>query len=448
MKSVNRAAKIIVLLYTEVFLVTGCCNVATPEAEPEKSVVIADTAASAESSTPEEATVLPSTKNNSLIKHHSTEHEYKHGDDGYYNLLEDGVDFELVPQLSGTCWLCASACAMMTSYQLDHDGKIELDQLDLLNEIYNDDKEEGVFVKGGDKENIGGSGLFVMNELADGFGDGLAIDHAISAQNWSMDEVKEGIRKYGALYIGIPDPSGKKGTYDNFYTMNCSAPKEGEFDHSIAVLGWDDSFPKEYFHEKASRDGAWITYNSGYPLGFYYVSYDTPFDQLYDTPFFFSVTDKYSRIVSYDCGKWLSEPVITGDATTTANVFHEKGTLSAIGTYVTSEDTDLTIQIMKPDFSDCLYSRTFHEDRIGYHVFELETPIDVDEFAVAVTYPKGAPVEGTSTEFSVAIYTETTSKPGQSFILLNDKWLDMSSEDTWNLLGCETNNACIKALLQ
>ncbi len=401
-------------------------------------------AASEEVSAPESP--QPSTKNNHLIKHHN-EHKYTHGEDGYYNLLDDGIDFELTAQLSGTCWICASICAMKTAYQFDHDETIELDQLDLLNQIYSDDKEEGVFiVKGADKEALGGSGIFVTNELANGFSDGLVLDSAIVAQNWTMDEIKEGIKRYGALYIGIPDPPIRKGTHDNYFTMNCPEPKDGEFDHSIAVLGWDDSFPKEYFNRPASQDGAWITYNSNYSVGYFYVSYDTPFDQLYDIPLFLSVTDGYSKVLAYDCGQWLTEPVITGDTTTTANVFKEKGTLAAVGTYAPTDDTDLTIKIMTPDMEECLFSQECHAEYAGYYVFDLEIPIEVDEYAIAVTYPKGAPVEGKAEKLDTAIYTDVTSKSGQSFILLDGKWLDMSEEQTWNQLGCETNNACIKAL--
>ena len=422
-----------------VILLAGCANASTPKPVQE------ETTASENIST--ETSAQPSTKNNHLIKHHSTEHEYMHGKDGYYNLLDNGVEFELTAQLSGTCWICASACAMMTSYQMNHGKMIELDQLELLNDIYSDDKTEGVFVvKGADKESIGGSGLFVINELANGFGNGLVLDRAIDAKNWTVDEVKDGIQKYGALYVGIPDPAGKKGTHDNYYTMNCPSPKDGELDHSIAVLGWDDSFPKEYFHEAASQDGAWITYNSNYPLGFYYVSYDTSFDQLYDTPLFMSITDGYSKIVSYDCGRWLTPPVRTDAATTTANVFKEKGKLAAVGTYTSSDDTDLTIQILTPDLTDCLYSQEYHADLAGYHVIELESPMEVDEYTITITYPDGAPVEGQKTSFDTAIFTEITSQAGQSFILVDDKWLDMSTEETWDKLGCETNNACIKAL--
>ena len=45
---------------------------------------------------------------------------------------KDDAEFEQIGQVSGTCWICASACAMMISYQLDHDDTMADDQ-DLLN---------------------------------------------------------------------------------------------------------------------------------------------------------------------------------------------------------------------------------------------------------------------------------------------------------------------------
>ena len=142
----------------------------------------------------------------------------------------------------------------------------------------------------------------------------------------------------------------------------------------------------------------------------------------------------------------MTEPVSTGDETTTANVFREKGTLAAVGTYTVADDQDLTIQIMTGDLTECLYSQSCHADRKGYHVFKLEKPIEVNEYAIAVTYPQGAPVEGDSIELDNALRVETSSKADQSFILIDDEWLDMSDKATWDRLGSVTNNACIKAL--
>lgn len=366
-------------------------------------------------------------------------------DEKTYNLLEDGVEFEMVSQLSGTCWLCASSCAMSTGNRLNHGGNIVLDQYELLDEIYSDDKDEGVFLATGvDKKKFGGLAISVINQLSRGFGNGLVLDDSIDANEWTDNEIKMGIREHGALYVGIPD--SKIGRYGGVVTMNYPDAEPGEFDHSIAVIGWDDDFPKENFMTQASKNGAWITYNSNYPGEYYYVSYDTPFDRLYDTPCFMSVTDEYSQVLSYDCGHWMTDPVSTGDETTTANFFTGKGKLSAVGTYVLANDTDLNIQIMTPDCKECLYSQKYHADLKGYHVFKLDTPMDVRAYVIAVTYSTGAPVEGESIVYDSTARVDIVSEMGQSYILVNDEWLDMSEQTTWDKVGCVTNNACIRAL--
>lgn len=391
--------------------------------------------------------VEPSRNNNDLIRPHSVDHEYVHGTDGYYNLLNDGIEFKLVGQISGTCWACAASCAVQTAYQKKHDSKITLDQMEIVNAVYDEDKSEGVFAKATDKGKVGGTGGFVVNELSREFIDGFILDGALDARAWSADEIKDGIRKYGALYIGIPDTDkSKKGSHDHYYTMNTPEPDENAFDHSIAVLGWDDNFPKEYFNVEASQDGAWITYNSNYPIDFYYVSYDTPFDRDLDTPMFMSVTDRYGKVLSYDCGWWLTDPVITGDTTTTANVFKGKGTLTAIGTYSLNDDQDITIRIMTPDLSECIYSQDAHIDLTGYHVIELNHPQEVDEYAIAITYTKGAPVEGESKELESPFNVISVCERGQSYILIDNEWMDMNDKSTCERCGMVTGNACIRAL--
>lgn len=419
-------------------LLTGCSAKATDTTlESESNDVTA--------SESEEAT--PSHNNNDLIKHHTAVHEYNHGTDGYYNLLDDGVEFELIGQISGTCWACASSCAMQTAYQKNQEGSISIDQMEIVDRVYDKDKPEGIFTNYSDVGNLGGVGSFAVNELSLGFSDGLVIDGAIDAQGWTADEIKEGIQKYGALYIGIPDSyPNKKGTHDQYYTMNTPNPGVNEFDHSIAVIGWDDYFPKEYFNEEASQDGAWITYNSGHPYDYYYVSYDTPFDQKYDTPWFISVTEQYGKVLSHDHGYWLEEPIVTGENTTVANVFQGEGTLAAVGTYSLADNQDITIQIMTPDLAECIYTQEAHLDLTGYHVIALNQPQEVDEYAIAITYPKGAPVEGESKELARFLNVVTVCESGQSFVRIDDTWLDMSEASTNERCGRVTGNACIRAL--
>jgi hypothetical protein len=135
MKNIHKWAIRIVSSGISLVMLAGCGNTSAPQqpaaTEPtvseEMTIDTPAQSATEEPAASEEITIdppeqpQPSTKNNSLIKHHFDVHEYNHGADDYYNLLDDGIEFELIGQLSGTCWICASACAMMTAYQIDND---------------------------------------------------------------------------------------------------------------------------------------------------------------------------------------------------------------------------------------------------------------------------------------------------------------------------------------
>lgn len=426
-------------------LLCGCCDVppgGNAVTEEDLAEGISEEAAGVENSEKDSETeALPGFNANTNYN----KHNYVHGDEGYYCLLEDGVDYELAYQVAGTCWICAASCAMITGYQLKHEGTVgPFDQRKLVDEIYDKDVNGGVSV-GSNGYNTGGAAVFVINELSQGFGDGYVLDEAIEAKEFSMDEIKEGIQKYGALYIGIPDSNKRYITLrDGYDTLNWTDPEEADYDHSIAVIGWDDHFPKENFSLEASRDGAWITYNSNIPRRYYYVSYDTPIDLVMDPPVFLSVSDEYSMVLTHDSGRWTEDTAGSGK-TVTANIFEGEGTLTAVGTYITKKDSDLIIEIMTPDLKEVLYSQSVHADMTGYCVFQLNTPVEVDRFAVAVTYPDGAPVEGESMDLDWA-QVETGSGEGESFILIGDEWLDLSSEAAREKTGFITNNACIRAL--
>ena len=130
---------------------------------------------------------------------------------------------------------------------------------------------------------------------------------------------------------------------------------------------------------------------------------------------------------------------------TTANVFKESGTLTAVGTFIPENDSDLTIRILTPDLKEVLHSEEVHADYAGYGVFKLDTPLEVEEYAISVTYPDGAPVEGESGDYGW-MCIRTFSNEGESFILQDGDWLDLSLESTWDKIGFVTNNACIRAL--
>ena len=80
-----------------------------------------------------------------------------------------------------------------------------------------------------------------------------------------------------------------------------------------------------------------------------------------------------------------------------------------------------------------MYSQDAVLDYHGYHTIKLDTPVDVTDCAVAITYSKGAPVEGETIETFMGSY-ETSIEKGQSFVLVEGKWKDMADSDIKTVL--------------
>ncbi len=370
-------------------------------------------------------------------------YDYVHGDDGYYCITDEMPDRKWKTQSRGTCWLHACCASMETEYFKENGSYIHLKPMDLVNVIYGDDKEEGFFPKKGfDKYDMGGWQWMVTETLSRGFDD-LTIDSSIILDETDRDAVKKNLHERGAVAIGMLDlDDSKKGIFGSYFTMNDTENKE--FDHDITIVGYDDHFPKEYFKEPAAEDGAWLTYNSSFSGDMlYYVSYCTPIQYAISH----SVTDKYSEVLSYDAGNEQDKYIKTGDSTKTANVFHKAGKLAAIGTYNDLDSQDIKIEIYDADFNEVLYSQDAVLDYHGYHTIELDDPVDVTDYAVAVTYSKVAPVEGETIDYGDTDY-KTVSEKGQSFVYTENGWKDMTDDDIKKVLGIdfEPNNCCIKAL--
>jgi hypothetical protein len=95
-----------------------------------------------------------------------------------------------------------------------------------------------------------------------------------------------------------------------------------------------------------------------------------------------------------------------------------------------------------------LYSEEATLGYHGYHTIKLKEPVNVTDYAVAITYSEGAPVEGETVEYVDLDYV-TTAEPGQSFIKL-DKWHDLTEAGIESELGIDfkPGNCCIKAIYQ
>lgn len=81
------------ILFVAVIL-NACVSEEKPASNEEPVTVITeDNSTEEETVSSPESEQKPSAKNNDLIQHHNTGHEYVHGEDGYFNLLENGIDY-------------------------------------------------------------------------------------------------------------------------------------------------------------------------------------------------------------------------------------------------------------------------------------------------------------------------------------------------------------------
>lgn len=135
--------------------------------------------------------------------------------------------------------------------------------------------------------------------------------------------VKGAILKYGAITSGYYDDSNYMSKDSTAFYCNEALGQT----HAVAIVGWDDNFPKEKFTGKAqpSKNGAWLIKNSwgnyNSEGGYMWISYE---DKT-----LLSFTDNYAiGRVQKDKGQKLYQheysmsSTISGNTITVANVFN------------------------------------------------------------------------------------------------------------------------------
>lgn len=355
-------------------------------------------------------------------------YDYVHGDDGYYNLAEDLKYFKMPTQYSGTCWLYAASASMSTAYEKKTGKELDINIPEILESIFGNGKHEGFFTADGvDKADLGGYQNFITDRLSRECRDGITLDSSMIIDPNDRETIKGAIKARGGVVVVIDDWSSKAGVFGSYLTTNYDQAKK--YDHDVTLIGWDDHFPKEYFEVPAAEDGAWIAYNSNINERYYYISYCSPFEQATSH----TVSDEYSEVLSYDAGNGLDNYIQTEGSTKVANVFHKKGKLAAVGTFNNFGTQNIKIEIMSADFKDLLYKQDAVLDYNGYHTITLASTVDAEDFAVVITYEKGAPVEGESFYTGLVSY-KTSIEKGQSFVFVDGSWKDMSDSDIKSVL--------------
>ncbi|MBO7453508.1 MAG: hypothetical protein J6U54_24505 [Clostridiales bacterium] len=417
--------------------------------------------------------------------------DYVHGEEGYYTLMDNGIVTEVQDQgYTPDCWAYATRDVLRLGYQMAYGKDLDGEEFKVrkIKELTFANKEEGIRLTEGESVNsvIGGSDQYVVWVMANGYEGYTVIENPslcnvdksenendpLYSNAVTPDQIKELLKTKGALPVILRFGSGiikYKGMTlmndDQSYDENDSdAIRDSYLGHEALIVGYDDNFPKEYFgqygHRTPSIDGAWLyketqgeTWGDG---GYAWMSYESCFV----VNGYITLSDAYSKVLSYDCS--TAGGVTTGDKTTAANVYHEGGKLAAVGTYVgvtetlhdgmygmQDEEHSITIEIRDADLNEILATKTATFDYDGYYVVELDEPIEVTDFSVVVTYNGYAPVEGrTEGKIRSAVEYIAKSEPGQSFILVDGEWVDVTDVSLVERLNLkeEPNNVCIKAL--
>lgn len=280
------------------------------------------------------------------------------------------------------------------------------------------------------------------------------INMGTAADTQKKQEIKKLIMQYGAL--GMSYYSSTSSQYDNPVHDSYYNPGITGTNHAVAVIGWDDTFPKENFAQQAPDDGAWLIRNSwgdekagcaqngNFWLSYYDASINTGSTTRYAYVFDAQAADNYDNICQYDGDAGMSVITTTGE-TKASNLFRvtAKGgeILRAVGIGIGQTDTDCTLTVYKnPEMGDpqsgtLLLTQNVHLSYPGYHTIPLTEALPFEEgdryavvyeFADAVSLYISKDRQYTSGG-NPFISVFTYENPGVSF-LYQTKWEDLSEK--------------------
>lgn len=241
-------------------------------------------------------------------------------------------------------------------------------------------------------------------------------------------ELKNQIMTYGAVDSSL--------YYDDYYYNDSSysyydpyTSDRADANHDIAIVGWDDNYPKEKFLDQPAGNGAFICKNSWGndwgDNGYFYVSYYDGVIGTDLTSFTAEKSSNYNHIYQYDKNGLIEEFPANSNQVWFANVFQSSSSaesLSAVGTYFDYENT--YYEVYYSTGSDGLNNLTKIKsgtmDKGGYRTIKLDSPVNLkigEKYTVAVKlispgYTADFPIE--TNDYTLGITVDAAR--GRSFV--------------------------------
>lgn len=286
----------------------------------------------------------------------------------------------------------------------------------------------------------------------------------------AVNVIKQMIRKYGAVAINFywSYRYYNSDSYAYYFPLDSTQANN----HSAAIVGWDDTFSKEKFHQscRPGQDGAWIvknSYGTGWgDGGYFYLSYEDSAVNSQNTSanrarayvFDFEPGDNYDYNYQYDgsAGAFNAtnskSPLTRIDSKSSiANVFTVKEKsglrtelLQAVSFALFDTAVSYSIQIYRNPADaanptsgtpELLVPVTGSTSYAGYYTVPLDIPVTLEvgeTFSVVITLEKesGEPVNffvDKSYQNGNWVSFRNEVEKGQSFRLLDGQWEDLAA---------------------
>ena len=264
-----------------------------------------------------------------------------------------------------------------------------------------------------------------------------------------MNAIKDAIMNYGAVQTAMyaSDRYLNKAEWAHY------CPRRVNGNHAVAIIGWDDNYPKENFRQTPPKNGAWLIRNSwgkGMGIdGYYWASYYDTVVGTNNAVYFAKDKGESDYIYQYD-PYGMTRTVGYNGKGYGANVFgpvKEKQYVNGAGFYVPAANTDYKVYVVK----DYKGLDSLKNDRVevasgtveypGYTTvtFDKQEVQKDSKFAVVVYYTTletyyPIPIEARERKYA----SRVNAYPGQSYTSSDgESWKDLTVYNS-------SANVCIK----